>query len=140
MFGNLHLIINSCSIHSIYTSHIFTSVGSRNLCSGKWLSIFRSRSIFPFFFFFYILRKEGITSIIRKSIETQWSFTQSLPIFLFRLNAWFFGLPCQTTSKEIYHCGNCRILHTQFILHMSNYKMCMKTPIKAHFLGNIIRL
>ena len=101
LFGNLHLIINSCSIHSIYTSHIFTSVGSRNLCSGKWLSIFRSRSIFPFFFFFYILRKEGITSIIRKSIETQWSFTQSSPIFLLRLNAWFLRLPCQTTSKEI---------------------------------------
>ena len=57
------------------------------------------------FFLFLILREEEITSIIRKSIETQWSFTQSLPIFLFRLNAWFFGLPCQTTSKEIYHCG-----------------------------------
>ena len=101
--GNLHLIINPCvSIHSIYTSHIFTLVGSRNLCSGKWLSIFRSRSIFPFFFFFYILRREGITSIIRKSIETQWSFTQSMPIFLLRLSASFLRLACQTTSKGIY--------------------------------------
>ena len=57
------------------------------------------------FFLFHILREEEITSIIRKSIETQWSFTQSLPIFLFRLSASFLRLPCQTTSKEIYQCG-----------------------------------
>ena len=94
--ANLHLQITSFIPLHLFLHHLAS--GIRVVVNGFQ---YFYHDPFSLLYFLYIVREEGITSIIRKSIETQWSFTQSLPIFLLRLNASFLRLPCQTTSKEI---------------------------------------
>ena len=114
--GNLHLIINPCSIHSIYTSHIFTSVGSRNLCSGKWLSIFRSRSIFSFFLF--LLHFTERRNHVNNS-QIDWNSMIIHSIFAhisFEIERFISKIALPNNFKRNRSSWNCRILYRWSIL------------------------